>query len=405
LAKSLLVVFLTAWLALLSCRLPAASARPAFEEPGKLSREILGRSLLLGRSFLLRNQKPEGNFFYEYDFVARRDLAEDNQVRQAGALWSLALIHADRRSAETFEAVKRGVGFFNRNSKEIRDGRKYPVYPKSKKGRTGTVALLTLTLIDFLRAEKDFSDRGKYESDLGKYLKFLLSLRMPNGQFYEAYRLDNGKGEGGASPYFDGESLLALVKAAKYAGRGSLQRIVLESAETMHQKNVVEPLRRDRSSGTTKGFYQWGSMAYYELYTSGWPGVEAYAKRVLGLAHWMAYVQNPLRKKGNTAYAFEGLVSAWEVARLTGQERALRKIGEVIDRGLLKLSSWQVGGDFPNAFLQAHPTNDPRAVGGVMNGEADPVLRIDVTQHQMHAVILARRFIYKKWRVEREEDF
>jgi hypothetical protein len=29
-----------------------------------------------------------------------------------------------------------------------------------------------------------------------------------------------------------------------------------------------------------------------------------------------------------------------------------------------------------------------------MNAADDPLLRIDVTQHQMHAVLLARRFVY-----------
>jgi hypothetical protein len=29
-----------------------------------------------------------------------------------------------------------------------------------------------------------------------------------------------------------------------------------------------------------------------------------------------------------------------------------------------------------------------------MNADDDPLLRIDVTQHQMHAVLLARRFVY-----------
>jgi len=35
------------------------------------------------------------------------------------------------------------------------------------------------------------------------------------------------------------------------------------------------------------------------------------------------------------------------------------------------------------------------AIGGVQNHRRESPLRLDVTQHQMHAVILARRYVYK----------
>ena len=368
----------------------------AVQERPSLTLDILDRSLALGRDFILHNQKSEGNFFYEYDFVARRDLEGDNPVRQAGALWSLALIHADHPTAETLEALKRGFAFFDKHSKVTGNGRKYIAYLADTEGRTGTIALVALALVDFLRAETNLENPQKYREALKGYLQMLLSLRMPNGQFHRGYRLEDGEPLGPPSPYFDGETLLAFVKAAKYLGFRDLQKVILESAETAYQKNVVEPLGEDLHHKTAKGFYQWGSMAYYELYTSGWPGVEGYAKRVIDLAYWLISVRKPLERKRNTGYAFEGLVSAWELARLTRNREALRKIGEVIDQGLLKLSSWQVGTALENNFLRSHPTDDPRAVGGAMNGESDPRLRIDVTQHQMHAVILARRHIYKE---------
>jgi len=52
-----------------------------------LNDEILKSSLDLGSNFLINNQKPEGNFNYEYDFVTKKFDMGDNQVRQAGALW------------------------------------------------------------------------------------------------------------------------------------------------------------------------------------------------------------------------------------------------------------------------------------------------------------------------------
>lgn len=372
----------------------SAANAPA-SEARQLTRDILDESLSLGRSFILRNQKREGNFFYEYDFVTKETLKGESPVRQAGTLWSLALIHADRPSQETLEAVKRGLAFFETHTRKAKDGRRYIRYPGESPGRTGTVALTALALIEFLRSEPTLENREKYQDLLKGYLQFLLSLRMRNGQFHSLYDLEEGKPEGPPSPYFDGETLFALTKAAKYLGFEDFREIILESAEATYQENVAKPLPFDPLNKTTKGFYQWGSMAYYELYTAGWPGTEKYAKRAIDLAYWMIDVRKVLERKKNTGYAYEGLVSAWELARLTGDRQAMGKIGDVIDRGLLKLCSWQVGNPLQNRFLKDHPTDDPRAVGGAMNGEADPVLRIDTTQHQMHAVILARRFIYR----------
>jgi hypothetical protein len=38
------------------------------------------------------------------------------------------------------------------------------------------------------------------------------------------------------------------------------------------------------------------------------------------------------------------------------------------------------------------PTDDEKAIGGVQNHRAMAPLRIDVAQHRIHAVILARRY-------------
>ena len=48
-----------------------------------------------------------------------------------------------------------------------------------------------------------------------------------------------------------------------------------------------------------------------------------------------------------------------------------------------------------NGFIHSRPTDDPPAIGGVQNHRRESPLRIDVTQHQMHAVILAHRYVYK----------
>lgn len=399
---SILAIVIVCSLALAIVFLTTVSDQQKTEKPSnemyetKLTREILDESLELGTQFILNNQKPEGNFNYEYDWVNKQMNTDDSEVRQAGALWGLSLIYNDNPDETLMLALEKGLNFFKNHSMESDDGYKWIVYPNSSSGRTGTVALIALSIIDFLRSSEDTDMELKTElwSDLDKYLDFLVSLRMENGQFYQSYDHETGVGYGGSSPYFDGESLLALTKAAKYLDKDELKPIILESANATYQNNVVNALEDDPDSSTTKGFFQWGCMAYYELATSDWQNTESYSDIVISLSDWMIDVHKTLERTRNTAYAYEGIIHAYELARVTGDKNHTEKFASVIDEGLYKLTSWQVGGPIQNEYLQNHTTSDTLAIGGIMNHKEEPPLRIDVTQHQMHAVILARRYVY-----------
>ncbi len=358
----------------------------------KLNRQILTESFELGKQYLVHNQKPEGNFNYEYDFLTGELNQGDSPVRQAGALWGLSLVHRDSPSMQTYEALMRGFEFFKAISKEKDSSKLYVVYPGGYDGRTGTMALVCLAYIEFLRSTYVGQEMPEYRDLFEKYMHYLLSLRKEDGSFYGSYYRSTGEGYGEPSQYFDGESLLAMVKAAKYTDGDTLMSFILESAENMYNRYVTDARKINRDSPVTKGFYQWGSMSFLEIYTAGWDKV--YAKRTIELAYWMIDVHKTLWRRKNTAYAHEGMISAWQAAKLTSNTKAMKKIGRVIDRGLYKLTGWQVQSPVENSFLRRNKTDDLLAIGGVMNCKNCPVLRIDVTQHQMHAVILALQYIY-----------
>lgn len=63
---------------------------------------------------------------------------------------------------------------------------------------------------------------------------------------------------------------------------------------------------------------------------------------------------------------------------------------------LFTLSRWQVGGPLAhtNKFLKKHPTNEKIAIGGIMNAKNKAPLRIDTTQHQMHALMMAKQLLF-----------
>ena len=74
----------------------------------------------------------------------------------------------------------------------------------------------------------------------------------------------------------------------------------------------------------------------------------------------------------------------------------------MIEKGLERLTSWQVGSPIANEYISKFPTDDPLAIGGIQNSRSEPLLRIDVAQHQMHAVMLARRFYFTSEAVQRK---
>lgn len=343
--------------------------------------------------FLLNNQKEAGNFTYEYDFVQKREVEGDNSVRQAGALWGLSLLHRRMPSQRSEAAIRKGLAFFERLS-TVRDERRFIRYPGEDEGKPGTVALLALALIDFMRPPG--TTDAALAIQLRQYLDYLISIRMPSGLFYGLYRTDDGTGFEEPSPYVDGEALLAMAKAGKHLGMEGYKNIATESAEAMHAEHVVAALRRDRDSDQTKGFYQWGSMALYEMATAGWPNAGGHSRRVIEMAHWMIDVHRVLDRARNTGYAYEGLAHAWELARIAGDQSSMSKIEQVIQRGFSRLLSWQVGNPLQNAYLSFHSPRDSRVIGGVMNGAANPVLRIDVAQHQAHATALILDFLYRQ---------
>ena len=370
--------------------------------PVLIDRAILDRSLELGTQFMLNHQKPEGNFTYTFDWVKKTYGPGDNSVRQAGAMWGLAVIYNDSRNPEVAAAVEKAMDFFAQNSKLTPNGQHYVTYPGENVGRTGTVALCALSYIEYLRAAKSHISEEKfqrYRQVLKEYLEFIIRARIQTGPtaglWHKRYRIVSGLPYGKSSPYFDGESLLALTKAAKYMGREDLRPIIMACADAGYFHNIQKALQEDQDSAITKGYYQWGSMIFYEIATSDWSNTQKYGDYVIDLANWMIDVHKTLSKPRNTAYAYEGIIHAYQLAVRRNDKKHIGKFARAIETGLTKLTTWQVGGPLMNEFIRSHPTDNPLAIGGVQNHFRESLLRIDVTQHQMHAVILARRYVYK----------
>jgi UDP-N-acetylmuramoyl-tripeptide--D-alanyl-D-alanine ligase len=363
--------------------------------------EQLDQSIDLGRTFLLSAQREDGSFVYEFDAVRGADAGTRNAIREMGGLWAIALLHRRHPTPETASAIVKALKLQDTFAKTTPGGGRYLAEPDAREWTTNTVALHMLAMQDVLATKDDklvdAAIREKCERDLAAEAKFLLSLRLGNGRFSSTYHTTDGKGLASPTPYSDGEVLLALIRRAKQDPKDeALRQSVLESAAIMYSAYVRGALRADPNNEQTRAFYQWGSMAFYELYTAEWPGTKPYAPRAIAMARWMIDVQHINRAIDNGGHAFEGLAAAWELARLTGDAKNQQYIGAAIDRGLARLMSWQIGNApgeteaVPKTFLRSQ-----KARGGVVSLPGEPKIRIDTVQHQMHAEMLARKFMFR----------
>lgn len=387
-----------------------------------LTASDLKTSQELGRHFLLVSQKENGEFHYEYDWKKELDSeGEPSPIRIAGAAWGMALMALDqgeenggKPDQELVAALRRALDFFDQHSKDFEDGRRIVVYPglEKKYGSTGALAVLALAHIDYLRgiaetkadgeADAEEEERSRKEHLHGLLLSLKGSLRKDD-LVHKHYHNKDGEFLGESTPYYDGEVLLAFTKAAKYLGMTEYWPIAKRMAEAGWDLNVKEGLEEGKDLDVMKGYYQWSSMAWYELLTSEKESeFQDYKQRLVDFGLWQVNVHDLLSRTRNIGYAFEGLVPAYLLATELEDDggEAAEVLGCAIDQGLRMVSAMQLG--HPLAQGVAREAGESAAEvperfrGGVQNSLDLAPLRIDTTQHQMHAVLMARRLLEGK---------
>ncbi len=375
----------------------------------QMTPELLAESYALGSGFLVKWQKPEGNFRYMYDWTEGTWVEDDNQVRQAGSLWGISTCHRYKPTEETQAALDKGLAFWFENTVEGPvDGTLTVKYPGEDNVTSGTVALVALSIVEYLQTPQPMDEAYKAEliEKMDGYLRFIQWLQRDNGHIAKEYRHPTRTKTNRSSPYYDGESLLCLCKAARELDRDWLVPTIEKAAPAMARTYTVEAWAKDPDSKNTKGFYQWGSMSFVEYYLAQWKDHEMFGDICLSLGWWMTHAHHTLKKNRNHAYAVEGLISSWRIAHMRGDVEAQTDLLYTLDRSLYKLGGWQIHGPLAdnNSFLKKNETDDPMAHGGVMNArrpsgsdvkkDVSHQLRIDVTQHQMHATTLALEEVY-----------
>ena len=386
-----------------------ADADPRESLKLRMNKEVLEESFAGGSEFLVQWQLEDGNFRYMYDWMTQEWVSDDHQVRQAAALWGISTCYRYRPSESMKAALDKGLKYwFDRTAPGPAEGTLTMTYEEQPRIDSGSVALVALAIIEYLQApaplEPDY--KAELETKLDGYLRFIQFLQRDNGHIAKHYDHRRRKPSSSSSPYYDGESLLAMTKAARQLDRTWLVPTIESGARAMAETYTIESWAKDRDSNRTKGFFQWGSMSFREYYEAKWKDYELFGDVALSLGWWMTHTHATLKRRRNHAYAVEGLIAGWKIAHWKGDIPAQTDLLFALDRSLNKLTKWQIGGPLQakNSFLKGQKVTDPMALGGVMNARKPskyPVrkdvahqLRIDVTQHQMHAVTLGLEDVY-----------
>lgn len=354
----------------------------------------LEASIELCRRHLTGLQTGRGNFRYEYDWEKQAYSEDDNAVRQAGTLWGLANLHRLRPDAGLYEACRRGLAFYDEYSGTTENGGRYSTYPGDRQGYTGSTALVTLALIELLRSAPPAGtrDHRRWRALLDEYLRFLLDIQLPDGRWPSRYDADSGAASGEPSPYFDGEALLALTRAARYLEYEGLEDAIARGAAGPYRRYVLLALRRDPNSRHTIGYYQWGTMAMYEIVRAGWSECDRYREIIAYLGDWVCGVRHLRVRRNNPAASLEGLIHAYDLAATGGPPERAKQYHDTIIAGLHRMFSLQAGHPRAGDFVRGAPAGNP-VTGGCHHWPEKPVLRIDFTQHQLHAGLLAAQML------------
>jgi AMMECR1 domain-containing protein len=353
--------------------------------PADWSRERISGAIGDAADYLLRTQRPDGGFVYEYDASKDEYSPADHIVRQLATTWIVAQLSHRDGMPRCRHALDRALAYvFARTRWTSTDGGRLIVSDEAEIASLGAIAFALLTLV----ATED--DRFK---DVARDLaETILSLQRSDGgfdtQFPAARRPEDEN-------FFPGEAMLALMHLhARYPDPRYPE--ALQRALPYYRAHF----RRQLSSA----FIPWQTAAYAHLFR--FTGAREYsdfvfelADAILPLQHVGADIPYPdyaggYRTRGfpgiSSATHNEGVLEAYDLALRTGdRDRAARyqRAGLLAALFTLRLQLTD-----ENCYYIRRPD---RALGAFRESLADGRLRIDHTQHALNSLLKVERHLFR----------
>lgn len=323
-------------------------------------------------SYIRSVQQENGEFRYEYDFLSGEWSGKDNLVRQAGTTYALAQHQVARSELGSGTAALRALDALTDRSVPFADGLVVSSDGTLASAKTGTTALALAAAILL----------GGDHPATGKWLNALMLLQRTDGRFRRS-PFDRR-----SSPYYDGESwlALALAKDAGITARG------LDDALALSDATLVG----EYSDDPNISFFHWGQLAASVRHkTTG----EALFVDFAAQQTEYYLTRNPTPSwTGNRCYAVEGLTAAFPLLKDDQRFGALAdRVEERIQAELANTGSLQIQQDQSTISLrdgaQLHVAELPEFVGAFLNGRYRMQTRIDFSQHCLSAFLAASELL------------
>lgn len=355
-------------------------------------------------SWLSVAQEENGHFRYEYAPYEDRYLADDNIVRQAGALYQLGEALRQEESAEEIDkesvddnadeiasTMAHAIGYFASLSGEgTHTGKSFLCIiekENSTRCKLGATALALVGILSFVQSNQYHNyyhnyDDLDYHGLVASYFAYIEAMRKENGGFRNTFDLSGGAQSFAESSFSNGEALLALVRYHDYRPNKTFQKSARETFDYL------------KTTPFDTALYLWMMAALDHMYA--WEPHAEYEAYVRAYTDWRLESVAHLRQTGHNMCAYtEGVALAYGILDTFLPEAALAAYRREIDFWLKKGSVLQVTKNdrYRVTIEEGVPSfwsiaDMGRAYGGFLTGESVLTQRIDFTQHCLSAYLV-----------------
>jgi len=341
--------------------------------------------------WLLRAQKPDGDFTYVYN--AAKDSVEEGGyciVRHAGAAWSLVQLYGATREARFRAGAYRALEWL---LKHVRSRGEMAWFEYGGQCPLGGAALGLVALLEYRSA----ADAKLFDGEIRRLGRLLVFLQRDDGFFWSHYDPKAHRGllpEGHVPLFAPGEAFLALVRLQRALPDPAWQQAAVKAADFVAARRDAWYLEHDLPMVHPDA---WVMMALDELHALG-AARRAHtdygfflARQILleqetpETARWRDHVGAPRApaeapSSSPAASRCEGLLAAWRLARRMGVATADYR------RAILLSARFQLAHQCGaiNSYLLPRPLE---ALGGFFSSYADHRIRIDGVQHNISSLL------------------
>ena len=366
------------------CATWLADARGAHELVGGFPREeaetlgdidvLLKRRAALHTEYLLRQQKPDGSFYTDYDPFQNRLYEGSDLPRLAHAAWVLARAARLLGGEESGAAAERSITRLLSAASEGEGG----LWLEAEGGRP-SVAELSFALLALCESD-DFVSAGRRALAERAAATLWACVSLPHGRV-QTHREPEACAEE-FQDYFPGQALLALA-AGCAAGWTKVDGTRLERAFLFYRHRFRHKRNFGQVSWYAQAFARWWQLTRDERF----------ALFVFEIVDWLLTYQQegtgafindhqPETPGYTTAVYLEAVAAAANLARALGDGRRLKTYSDSFGRGLRSLDRLVIQGR--DAAVLPSPAY---ALGGLRRAIHYSEVRTDFVQHALSAVL------------------